>query len=203
MMRRVPSRFAVLAATALLAACGSTPVPDQSYYKLPPNEGVTQFPEARFADPILVDTFLSDGLHDEQAILYATVEGGSLRAYHYQLWNDPPVRLLQRRLIARLRDTGITSGVIADRVPSQVSAFRISGLIDRFERQKTDSGWVAAVTLEMRVDVGTNELPVLLKSYESLQPADNDSIQATVRAFAAAIDDVFARFVDDFAKSEA
>jgi len=199
MMRRA----AILVLTLLLAACGGAPVPDQAYYKLPRNDAVTAFPEAPFDDPILVDTFLADGLHDEQAILYATSEGGSIKGYHYQLWNDPPVRLLQRRLIAHLRDSGITSNIVADRVPSQLTALRVSGVIDRFERQQTDSGWIAAVRLEMRVDVGTNELPILLRSYESLQPADNDSIQATVRAFAAAVDDVFARFVADFAKSEA
>jgi cholesterol transport system auxiliary component len=203
MTRRAASRLAVLATAALLAACGSAPVPDQAYYKLPPATGVAALDPAPFADPVLVDTFLADGAHDEQAILYSTVEGGSIKAYHYQLWNDPPVRLLQRRLIARLRDAGITTGVVADRVPSQVTALRVSGLIDRFERQKTDAGWVAAVKLEMRVDVGSSELPILLKSYESLQPADNDSIQATIRAFAAAVDDVFARFIEDFAKSEA
>jgi cholesterol transport system auxiliary component len=203
MTRRAVLRLLAPALAALLAACGSAPVPDQAYYRLPPAADVTRLPQPAFADPILVDTFTADGLHQEQAILYATTEGGSVKAYHYQLWNDPPASLLQRRLIARLRQAGITSGVVADRVPSQLSAVRVSGLIDRFERQKTATGWVAAVQLEMRVDVGTNELPVLLKSYESLQPADNESIQATIRAFAAAIDDVFARFVEDFAKSEA
>lgn len=196
-------RLAALAAAALLAACGSAPVPDQAYYRLPAADDITKLQQPVFVEPILVDTFLADGLHEEQGILYATSVGGSVKAYHYQLWNDPPSRLLQRRLIARLREAGITSGVVADRVPSQLSALRVSGLIDRFERQKTDAGWFAAVKLELRVDVGSNELPVLLKSYESLQPADNESIQATIRAFAAAIDDVFARFVEDFAKSEA
>ncbi len=196
-------RLATLALAALLAGCGSAPVPDQSYYRLPPAVDVQPLAQAAIADPILVDTFLADGLHDEQAILYATSEGGSLKAYHYQLWNDPPARLLQRRLIARLRAAGVTSGVVADRVPSQLTAVRVSGLIDRFERQKTAAGWVAAVQLEMRVDVGGSELPVLLKTYESLQPADNESIQATIRAFAAAVDDVFARFVEDFSKVEA
>ncbi|HET7844743.1 MAG TPA: ABC-type transport auxiliary lipoprotein family protein [Xanthomonadales bacterium] len=198
MMRRA----AIAVVAVLLASCGGAPVPDQAYYKLPLADSVAALPEAAFAEPILVDTFLADGLHDEQAILYSTSEGGSIKAYHYQLWNDPPVRLLQRRLIARLRDAGITSNIVADRVPSQLTAMRVSGFIERFERQQTETGWIAAVKLEMRVDVGTNELPVLLRTYESLQPADNDSIQATIRAFAAAVDDVFARFVDDFAKSE-
>jgi cholesterol transport system auxiliary component len=203
MSDRFASRFAPLALAALLAGCGSAPVPDQAYYRLPPAADVAPLAEPAFADPVLVDTFLADGLHDEQAILYATSGGGSVKAYHYQLWNDPPPRMLQRRLIARLRAAGVTSGVVADRVPSQVSVVRVSGLVDRFERQKTDTGWVAAVQVEMRVDVGSNELPVLLKTYQSLQPAENESIQATVRAFAAAVDDVFARFVEDFVRIEA
>lgn len=193
--------LAVVALAALLASCGaSAPIPDVAYYRLPPaaTAGAARA-QPPLAEPILVDTFLADGMHGEQAILYDLKGNGSVKAYHYQLWNDPPVRLLQRRLIKRLRDEGLTSGVVADRLPLQIQALRVGGLIERFERVKSADGWNAVVRLELRVDRTESQLPVLLKTYESTQRADGESIQATIRAFAAAIDDAFGQFVADFA----
>lgn len=193
-------RIVIAALVLVLASCGaSAPIPDVAYYRLPPAAAGAARTPPPLAEPILVDTFLADGMHGEQAILYDLKGNGSVKAYHYQLWNDPPVRLLQRRLIKRLRDEGVTSGVVADRLPTQLETLRVGGLIERFERVKSAEGWDAVVRLELRVDRAEGELPVLLKTYEATRPADGESIQATIRAFAAAIDDAFAQFVADFA----
>jgi len=40
-----------------------------------------------------------------------------LRQYHYQLWTDPPARVLQRRLIEQLRDANI-AGSVTDELPA-------------------------------------------------------------------------------------
>ena len=183
----------------VLTACGSTPVPDIAYYKLPPSDGVAARDKQVLGLPVTVDSFSADGLHGEQAILYALRPEGSVRAYHYQLWNDPPVRMLQRRLIARLRDENFAP-LVADRLPASVASYRVSGVIERFERVQVEDGtWHAQVRLELRVDAGENDLPALLKSYEADVPADSESIQATVRAFGTAVDDILGRFSADFA----
>ena len=195
-------RFRLLSfvAIAVLAGCAAAPVPEVAYYKMPdPRIEAREAPA--FAMPVVVDTLLADGLHGEQSILYASKPGGSVRAYHYQRWNDPPVRLLQRRLIRMLRD-GNVSPVVADRLSTSVAAVRVSGVVDRFERVRREDGWYAEVRVELRADVGTDALPAVLRSYEAAVPADSESIQSTVRAFAAATDQVLGAFVEDLAKVE-
>jgi ABC-type uncharacterized transport system auxiliary subunit len=199
-LRAVPSVIALAAALAL-AGCATTPVPEVSYYRMP--EPVVEATRAQpaFQMPVVVDTLLADGLHGEQSILYVAKPGGSVRGYHYQRWNDPPVRLLQRRLIRILRESNV-SPIVADRLPTSVSAVRVSGVVDRFERVRRDDGWYAEVRVELRADVGGEALPALLKTYEAAVPAESESIEATVRAFAVAIDQVLGAFAADLALLE-
>jgi ABC-type uncharacterized transport system auxiliary subunit len=198
MMRRTLAPLPLLAA-ATLAACGTTPVPDIAFYRMPEPAVANAMPEPAFQMPIVVDTFVADGLHGQQAILYASKPGASVRAYHYQLWNDPPPRLLQRRLVRQLRAAQV-SPIVVDRLSSRTAAVRVLGVIERFERVDTGAGWEAQVAVEMRADVGDQPLPALLERYEASAMADSDSIQATVRAFAAALDQVFAEFTADLAR---
>jgi uncharacterized lipoprotein YmbA len=189
-------RGAPLIALLALAACGSAPVPDVAFYKMPPARTTATRTAPLVATPILVEGFAADGLYGQQAILYSLKLGGSVRAYHYQLWNNTPSRLLQRRLIRRLRDE-LYSPLVADRLPTKLAPTRISGVIERFERVQTPEGWIASVRIELRVDRQDGDAPLLMKSYELDVPAASDTIDATIRAFAAAIDDIYTRFVAD------
>jgi uncharacterized lipoprotein YmbA len=194
-VRRAP----LLLATLLLAGCSVAPVPEIAYYRMPDATGAVAREQPVFLMPIVVDTLQADGLHGEQSILYATKPQGSYKSYHYQRWNDPPVSLLRRRLIRRLRDENV-SPIVADNLPTSVAAVRISGLIDRFDRVKRDDGWHAEVRLELRADVGNDTLPAVLKTYEASIPAGSETIDATVRAFSAAVDQVLAQFTADLAQ---
>ena len=183
-----------LLALLLLTGCASDPVPDVAYYRLgdaPAIAGVQPL-EA----PLEVQTFLADGVYNEQAILYVNAEAGSLRGYHYQLWGDPPVRMLQRRLIETLR-TNHVAPLVADRLPSEDGVLRVIGLIRHFEREKTSGAWQVKVAFEFRIEGTNGEKPLLLKEYAATQPAADDTIPATTRAFGEAVDRCFAQFVAD------
>ena len=198
-----PKRLLPAVAAVLLAACGSAPVPEVRYYSLPRATGVEAATEPVLALPIRVETFSADGLHAEQGILYSNSETGPVRTYHYQLWNDPPSALLQKRLIARLRAANYAS-VVAARLPGQIGAFQISGDVQAFERvQNADGSWRVDIRLELRADVGDAELPVVLQIYEASIVAESDSMQASVRAFARGVDEIYARFMADLAKQGA
>lgn len=199
-LRAVPL-IITLGALVGLGGCASAPVPEVSYYRMPEPQVAAPGGEPAFQMPVVVDTLLADGLHGEQSILYATKPGGSVRGYHYQRWNDPPVRLLQRRLIRILRESNV-SPIVADRLATSVSAVRVSGVVDRFERVRRDDGWYAEVRVELRADVGGEALPALLQTYEAAVPAESESIEATVRAFAIAIDQVLGAFAADLALLE-
>jgi len=181
----------------LLAACSPAPVPDVTYYRLPAAQPSAHVAKPLSSLPIEVETFRAEGLYAEQAVLYAsTPDAGALRAYHYQLWSDPPSRHLQDRLTTRLRDSGIAP-LVSDRLPASVPALRVRGRILRYERVRSDNGAVAAaVAFEMRVEQGGGE-PLLEQRYSAEQAAADDSMAGTVNAFAGAVDAAFTKFQTD------
>jgi uncharacterized lipoprotein YmbA len=191
------ARVAFSAGMLLLVACSPAPVPDVTYYRLPATQPFARAAKPLSSLPIEVETFRAEGLYAEQAVLYATTpDAGALRAYHYQLWSDPPSRHLQDRLTNRLRDSGI-SPLVSDRLPASVQALRVRGRILRYERVKSAGGVVAAsVAFEMRVEQGGGE-PLLEQRYSAEQAAADESMAGTVNAFGGAVDTAFAKFQAD------
>lgn len=188
--------LAWLAALAMTGCAGSSPgIPDTIYFRLPPRAEVARVARP-LAQPILVETLLADGLQSDQAIIYSLdPDGARLKAYHYQLWVDPPVRLLQRRLIATLRDAG-ASDLVADRFPNQVDVVRVSGRLERFERIKTGSGWQVAVALSLRAERRQGGTPLVLREYSQQLPA-GETLRESVTAIGQAVDRIFAEFLRD------
>lgn len=190
--------FLLALAFAALAACSVPPVPDVTYFRLPPPVALPHSDAPLSTLPIEVETFRGEGIYSEQALIYATApQADALRAYHYQLWSDPPSRALQNRLTEMLRVSGI-SPLVTDRLPASTPALRVHGRIVRFERVPRDGGFVAVVALEIRVDQDQGE-PLIERTYSATVPADGMSIAATVVAFGAAIDKDFAAFHADLA----
>lgn len=180
-------RFALLIVMFLLASCASAPVPDLAYYRMPDLAHQVDPDHPVFDRPIVVESLLADGLYNDQAMLYVMRDQGSIKAYHYQFWDEPPGKLLQRRLIATLR-AHRASALVADRLPPSLDSLRVSGRIVRFERVRQGEQWLARVRLELRVDLGSKVAPLLLSEYAADVAAETDTIQSTVRAFAVALD---------------
>jgi cholesterol transport system auxiliary component len=195
-------RSLLLLALLGLAACASSPgIPDTVYFRLPPREPAAALAAPVLEVPIVVSTLLADGLHSDQAIIYSLDPDGSrLKAYHYQLWVDPPVRLLQRRLIGALRDARITD-IVSDRLPNQVQALRVEGRIERFERIRTATGWKVAVALSLRADLPGGKPPLVQREYATELPAAGESVRDSVDAIATAIDTLYAEFIRDLAEA--
>ena len=190
--------ISLLAAWLLLGGCATAPgIPDTTYFRLPP-PGVEFAPVAQpLSQPVVVDTLLADGLHSDQALIYSLDPDASrLKAYHYQLWVDPPVRMLQRRLISALRSAEIAP-IVADRLPVQVQAIRVEGRLERFERVRVDQGWQVAVSMSLRADVRDGKPPLLLRIYSRELPANGASVRDSVLAMGLALDQIYAEFIDD------
>jgi cholesterol transport system auxiliary component len=197
--RSIAHVFFALAATVALAACSAPTVPDFTYYRLPRPEPLEAAPKPLYGD-IVVDVFAADGLYGDQALIYATDPGAlELRQYHYQLWTDPPTRVLQRRMIEQLRKTGI-AGEITDELPASHPAIRVSGIILRFDRAPNETGgFTATVALKLRADDASG-VPMLDDYYRAEKPAADTTMRATVDAYGAALDQVFAAFYADLRK---
>lgn len=188
--------IASLVIAALLAGCASGPgIPDTSYFRLPPPAAVAAAPTPLLDGPLVVETFLADGVHSDQALLYSLdPDGERLRAYHYQLWVDPPTRMLQRRLIGTLRAAN-AAPLVAERLPPGALRWRINGRIEAFERVRRDDGWHVQVALQLRLDRSDDPLPRLLRDYRRERPAGGESVRDAVRAMGAAVDDIYAEFL--------
>ncbi|MBS0557656.1 MAG: membrane integrity-associated transporter subunit PqiC [Proteobacteria bacterium] len=190
------SKFLLALFVVALTACSVPAVPDVTYFRLPAPAALPHRDAPLSSLPIEVETFRGEGIYAEQALIYATSpQADALRSYHYQLWSDPPSRALQARLADMLRASGI-SALVTDRLPASTPALRVHGRIVRFERVPGNAGFVAVVSLQMRVDQDQGE-PVIEHTYSAQVPATDASIVATVAAFGKAIDQDFAQFYED------
>ena len=183
---------------ASLSGCSPPPVPDVTYFRLPAPAPLPHANKPLTLLPIEIDTFNAEGVYSEQALIYTVGDGSAVRTYHYQLWSDPPTHALQTRLIAALRGAGI-SELVTDRLPASTQALRVRGTIRRYERVVEGKNFKAAVTVELRVEQDEGE-PLLLQEYHSEKDAADATLNATVGAFGAAVDEVFAAFYADLVK---
>lgn len=190
--------LATLAFAVLLAGCASGPgIPDTSYFRLPPPAEPAVAAQPLLDGPLVVETFLADGVHSDQALLYSLdPDGERLRAYHYQLWVDPPTRMLQRRLIATLRAAN-AAPLVAQRLPPGALRWRVTGRIEAFERVRRADGWHVQVALQLRLDHVDEPLPRLLRDYRRERPAGGESVRDAVRALGAAVDEIYAEFLTE------
>ncbi|MCB1555186.1 MAG: membrane integrity-associated transporter subunit PqiC [Xanthomonadales bacterium] len=183
----------------LLSGCASGPgIPDTTYFRLPEPAAPERIATPLNA-PLVVETFLADGVHSDQAILYSTdPDGDRLRAYHYQLWVYPPTRMLQRRLIRYLDEAGAATAVL-DRLPPRGDQYRLYLRIEAFERVRTLSGWEVRVRLDARLDQGGGLLPLIKKRYDRRVQVD-EGIRDSVVAMGQVLDDIYAELAHDVAQ---
>lgn len=193
-----------VALATLLAACGNIPgAPDHSYFRMPANRALPVSAKPVFTTPLVINLFAADGLYADRALIYALdPEAAELRQYHYQLWTDPPTRLLQRRLRAELEDAAVAPLVI-DALPASVAVVRISGQILRFERVPTPAGgYIASVVLRLRAN-RPDGTPQLDETYHADIDCADARLTSTVNALFEAVDTIFANFHADLLASEA
>ena len=196
------ARWLALAAAAVLTGCGVPSVPDFTYFRLPHAQALAESHAPLFGD-VVVDAFDADGLYADQALVYALdANAQQLRQYHYQLWTDPLTRSLQRRLIEQLRDSKIAAQV-TDELPASHPAMRIGGVILRFDRVPVaGGGFSVVVAMKLRAD-DVEGLPLIDDYYRADMPAAGADLNATIDAYGAAVDRVFAEFYADLGKRSA
>lgn len=190
-------RWIALSAVFALVACSAPTVPDFTYYRLPRPQPLEAATAPLFRQALVVEVFGADGVYADQALIYALDPGAQeLRQYHYQMWTDPPTRILQRRLIELLRNAGAAARV-TDELPASADAVRIRGIILRLDRVPVaGGGYRAVVGLRLRADAHDGRT-LVDEYYRGEQPATGAGLAATVDAFGAALDDLFAKFYAD------
>jgi ABC-type uncharacterized transport system auxiliary subunit len=191
-------RIVLLGLLVSLAGCASGPgIPETTYFRLPPAAGIAAG-EARLNAPLVIEAFYADGVHADQALLYALdPDGERLRAYHYQMWVDPPTRLLQRRLIRAL-DAAAVAPLVTARLPPKTVQYRLQMRIEAFERlpRGTDR-WAVRVALRARLDHSDASRPLLERDYVRELDVEGARVRDSVQVMGKAIDQIYAELTAD------
>ncbi|HEY4164955.1 MAG TPA: ABC-type transport auxiliary lipoprotein family protein [Dongiaceae bacterium] len=187
-----------LAVSLLLAAftagCAAPSVPREQYFRLEagPAPGVIAHP---IAGVLEVVPFAADGVAGERPLLF-TANGTKLEQRNYAYWTDVPGAMLRDQTIAYLRSAGVADKV----VPSELrlgGSYRIQGDIKRLEQSVRDKKSTGIIEIELSlIDENTDAL-VIDKVYHAEQPAADDTIDATVTALNAGLQDILKRFAAD------
>jgi ABC-type uncharacterized transport system auxiliary subunit len=180
----------LLLCAALIGACSAPePIPDFRYYRLAPAT-LPARGAALLDRPLVVEAFRADGVHGERPILYATdADSLKISQYHYQLWNDPPPTMIQRRLIDHLTALG-ASELVSDRLGMRIPAYRLRGTVYRFERVVVDSAPEAVVAMRLRLDKDGEDVPYLTLDRTVRVPIGGDRVEDAAIALSAGVDQI-------------
>lgn len=189
-------------AVFLLTACSAAPpLPEDVYYRLQLAPPAQRFDAPRVAGVVVVDRPNAASVYTSRDLAYSDSPPYlHLSHYHYHHWVDPPPQLLQQELADYLRSANLAPSVTTE-AGRAVPAWRISGIVRRFERQKSRSGWQVAVALELRAEPADRKQAPLLQQYEMVLAAPGDGIEDTVKAFSTATGSLFDRFLADLGKA--
>lgn len=198
----MPAKAGIHCLLLLLAGCfAPPPLPDDVYYRLALAPAAQRFETPRIGGLVVVERPSAPSVYGSRDVAYSDGPPHlQLTHYHYHHWVDPPAQLLQQGLVDHLRSANLAPNV-AGEAGRLVPAYRISGVVRRFERQKGESGWQVAVALDLRADAAGGERPLVLQQYETVIAADGDGMAATVQAFGKATGTLFDRFLADLAKA--
>jgi len=188
---------AVMLAAGLSACLGPVPeVPEDRFYRLGEAAAPAGLPSLRLGETVAVARPLSDGLHTERAILYAQAqEPQRIMRHHYDLWADSPPTLIQDHLVAFLRHAEVAERVVRSDSPFG-SGLLIEPRLQRFERVLSERGDAVMVALEFTV---RGEGEPMLTGYEVRLPVDETDMYAAVKAFEAALIEIYSRLLHDLA----
>jgi ABC-type uncharacterized transport system auxiliary subunit len=191
-------RITLLGLLFALGGCASGPgIPETTYFRLPPAAAIAAGGAALDA-PLVVEAFYADGVHADQALLYALdPDGERLRAYHYQMWVDPPTRLLQRRLIRAL-DGAAVAPLVTGRLPPKTAQYRLQMRLESFERlPRGEDRWAVRVGLRARLDGSDAARPLLERDYVRELAVQGARVRDSVQAMGEAIDQIYAELASD------
>jgi len=188
-------RTVLLIGALALAACAAPEVPKEQYFRL-----IATMATAKVGHPLpgIVEAapFAADGVTGERPLLFTDNGGTKLEQRNYAYWVNPPIQMLRDQMIAYLRSAGIADQV----VPSELrieAGYRIQGNIKRLEQAIAGKKSSGVIELELSVIDESNDQIVLSKVYHAEKPATDGTIDASVVALNAGLQDVLAQFVAD------
>ncbi len=194
--------FWTAALLALLAGCSSTPVPEDSFYRL----GNLPEPNRVFDSPLIdgrlmIEVPRAAGIRRQRGILYSEdADHVEVRRYYYHFWEEPPPQMLQRRMIERLRLANAAQS-ITERLASDVD-FRLRTRITEFDRVVDGDQTAAVIDVDVILFTGFADGEAIFRgAYRERVEANSQTMVDTASAFSKALDQVIDRVLDDMAEA--
>jgi ABC-type uncharacterized transport system auxiliary subunit len=196
-MKRFIRAAATLMFALAFASCAQPEVPSDSYYRL---QVALPAPASRplLKGTVEVNRFVADGLVAGRPIVYTEPnQPHRVREYNYHFWIEPPTVLLRDQMVAFLRAGRLAETVTTPevRVPAD---YVLTGRIIRLEKIESTAP-KGVLELELGVRRADGKL-VFLDVYKIEVAAENNSVEAAVRALNKALDAAYAKFAADLSR---
>lgn len=186
---------------SLLAGCGGqgVPVPTDRFHRLTVGAPVSVYQTPQLAGTLEVERFDADGVLQHRAIVFVEHESPNvLHQYQYQLWSDPPTRMLQSATVEYLRATHIAEQVVKAGQRSEPT-FVLTGDIKKLEHVVGNSSSIS-VELEFALqDHKAGDL-VWMKTYTVRKDVLDGSVAAATRAISEAVQEILSSLSMDLAR---
>jgi ABC-type uncharacterized transport system auxiliary subunit len=182
-----------------LWGCAAGPAPIDHYYRI--DAGVPDAPAAKKLEGNLqIDRLRADALTGKRELLYKeTANASTIHEHPYQRWSDPPTILLQAELVSFLSAAGAADSVISATARVRPS-YMVSGRIRKFERVLQPKVR-AVVEIQLAATSAEDREILVNRIYREERSAADDTVEASVVAFNAAVHSIFERFLADLTGS--
>jgi len=183
-------------ATALMAlGCVASPAPSDHFYQLEAQAPARPRAAPVFPGTLAVDLLQADALAGERPLVYRNGEDSpELLRHSYHYWVETPTRMTQLELARYLRAAGAASQVVTPEMRIHAD-YLVGGRILRLERILGEDPPRVRVELELVVVRMPQRDLMLLGTFLEEEPAEDGSVEASVRAMNRALTRIYAAFL--------
>jgi len=174
-------------------------VPQERFHRLIVGAPTTVYDTPRLTGAMEVDRFRAAGVLQDRAIIFIEHDNPNvMRQYDYQLWADPPTRLLQIATVDYLRDAQLADQVVTTGLRIDPT-YTLIGDIRKLEHVVGNSSSVV-VELDFGLREHGNGGLVWMKSYTASKTVTDDTVAGATRAISEAVEEILTSLLTDLAR---
>lgn len=191
----------VAAVCSIVAGCGGegVPVPSDRFHRLTVGAPEVVYKSPRLTGIMEVDRFDAEDVLEDRAIVFTEHDNPNvLHQYQYQLWSDPPTRMLQTATVEYLRAAQIADQVVKTGLRIEPT-YTLTGEIKKLEHMVGNS---SSVLVEIEFGLKEHKAGDLVwtKTYAVRKVVPEGSVAAATRVISEAVEEILASLSMDLAR---
>lgn len=175
------------------------PVPSDRFHRLTVGAPEVVYKSPRLTGIMEVDRFDAEDVLEDRAIVFTEHDNPNvLHQYQYQLWSDPPTRMLQTATVEYLRAAQIADQVVKTGLRIEPT-YTLTGEIKKLEHMVGNS---SSVLVEIEFGLKEHKAGDLVwtKTYAVRKVVPEGSVAATTRVISEAVEEILASLSMDLAR---